>query len=168
MNCPRQRRGPSGPRIEQLLVGVYSCLWTSHRVQRKKTRIRRTTTMAPSSLRLSPSPLHYVWRRNILAASSRRTVLSSIRFQSTDVSQGANNTLPWSEYLAIRRGKRKWEMVSLIIRSYARDNVTKILFLFQALTIPCVLAGLAGGAAYFGSMELDATKPIMVREFLFI
>ena len=34
----------------------------------------------------------------------------------------------------------------------------------QALTIPCVLGGLAGGAAYFGSMELDATKPIMVRE----
>jgi len=29
--------------------------------------------------------------------------------------------------------------------------------------VPCVLAGLAGGAAYFGSMELDATKPIMVR-----
>ena len=28
--------------------------------------------------------------------------------------------------------------------------------------MPCVLAGLAGGAAYFGSMELDATKPIMV------
>ena len=36
------------------------------------------------------------------------------------------------------------------------------------MTIPCVLAGLAGGAAYFGSMELDATKPIMVRDFLFI
>ena len=34
----------------------------------------------------------------------------------------------------------------------------------QALTIPCVVAGLAGGAAYFGAMELDATKPIMVRE----
>ena len=32
----------------------------------------------------------------------------------------------------------------------------------QAVTGPCVLAGLAGGAAYFGSMELDATKPIMV------
>jgi import inner membrane translocase subunit TIM23 len=28
-----------------------------------------------------------------------------------------------------------------------------------------VLAGLAGGAAYFGSIELDATKPIMVRKF---
>ena len=109
-----------------------------------------------------------MWRRNILAASSRRTVLSSIRFQSVDVSQGAKNTLPWSEYLAIRRGKRKWEMVSLLIWSNARDNVTRILFLFQALTIPCVLAGLAGGAAYFGSMELDATKPIMVRGLLFI
>jgi len=97
--------------------------------------------MASSSLQLSPPALHYVWRRNVLAASSRRTVLSSIRFRSTEgVSQGAKNTLPWSEYLAIRRGKRKWEM---------------------ALTIPCVLAGLAGGAAYFGSMELDATKPIM-------
>lgn len=96
--------------------------------------------MTSSSLRFSPSALHYAWRRNILAASSRRTVLSPIRFQSTGASQGAENSLPWSEYLAIRRGKRKWEM---------------------ALTIPCVLAGLAGGAAYFGSMELDATKPIM-------
>jgi len=124
--------------------------------------------MATSSLWLSPSASHNVWRRNIFVASSRRTILSSIRFQSTDVSQGAKNTLPWSEYLAIRRGKRKWEMVSLIFWSYARDNVTRILFLLQALTIPCVLAGLAGGAAYFGSMELDATKPIMVREFLFI
>lgn len=38
----------------------------------------------------------------------------------------------------------------------------------QALTIPCVLAGLAGGAAYFGSMELDATKPVMVREAFLI
>jgi import inner membrane translocase subunit TIM23 len=123
--------------------------------------------MASSSLPLSPSPLRYAWRRNIIATSSRRTVLSSIRFQSTDVSQGAKNTLPWSEYLSIRRGKRKWEMVSLIFRIYSRDNMTMISFLFQALTIPCVLAGLAGGAAYFGSMELDATKPIMVREFLF-
>jgi import inner membrane translocase subunit TIM23 len=124
--------------------------------------------MASSSLRLSPPASCYVWRRNVLAASSRRTVLSSIRLQSTDVSQGAKNTLPWSEYLAIRRGKRKWEMVSLIIWSHARDDVIRILFLLQALTIPCVLAGLAGGAAYFGSMELDASKPIMVREFLFI
>jgi len=32
----------------------------------------------------------------------------------------------------------------------------------QALTVPCMLAGLAGGGAYFGSLEIDATKPIMV------
>lgn len=87
-------------------MGVY---YQATNVQRKK---RRTTTMAPPSLRLSPSALHYAWQKNVLAASSRRTVISSIRFQSTDVSQGAKNTLPWSEYLSIRRGKRKWEMVS--------------------------------------------------------
>ncbi|KAI0005907.1 mitochondrial import protein Pam17 [Russula compacta] len=96
--------------------------------------------MATSYFRSSSLPLHCVSWRNIRATSSRRNVLSSIRLKSTDVSQAAKDTLPWSEYLAIRRGKRKWEMV---------------------LTIPCVVAGLAGGAAYFGSMELDATKPIM-------
>jgi len=96
--------------------------------------------MVTSSLRPSPFTLHCVSRRNLLPTASRRNVLISIRLKSTDVSQAAKDTLPWSDYLAIRRGKRKWEM---------------------ALTIPCVLAGLAGGAAYFGSMELDATKPIM-------
>jgi len=96
--------------------------------------------MVSSSLPPSSLAFHCLLRRNILAVGSRRNVLSSIRLKSTNVSQGGQNTLPWSEYLAIRRGKRKWEM---------------------AMTIPCVLAGLAGGAAYFGSMELDATKPIM-------
>ncbi|KAH9997590.1 mitochondrial import protein Pam17-domain-containing protein [Russula vinacea] len=103
--------------------------------------------MASPSLRLSPLALHCVSRRGVLAVNSRRNVLLSIRLKSTNASQSGQNTLPWSEYLAIRRGKRKWEM---------------------ALTIPCVLAGLAGGAAYFGSMELDATKPIMVREYFFV
>jgi hypothetical protein len=71
--------------------------------------------MAPSSLRLSPLTFHCMSRRSILAFSSRKNVLSSIRLKSTDVSQGTQNSLPWSEYLAIRRGKRKWEMVSFII-----------------------------------------------------
>jgi len=96
--------------------------------------------MVTSSLRPSPFALHCVSRRSLLATASRRNASISIRLKSTDVSQVAKDTLPWSDYLAIRKGKRKWEM---------------------ALTIPCVLAGLAGGAAYFGSMELDATKPIM-------
>jgi len=97
-------------------------------------------TMTTSSLQVSPLAFHCMSRRSILPTVSRKNLLSSIRPKSTDVSQVAKDTLPWSEYLAIRRAKRKWEM---------------------ALTIPCVLAGLAGGAAYFGSMELDATKPIM-------
>ena len=32
----------------------------------------------------------------------------------------------------------------------------------QAVTIPSSLLGLVGGVAYFGSLETDATKPIMV------
>ena len=28
------------------------------------------------------------------------------------------------------------------------------------MTVPCVLAGLVGGASYFGSLEMDPTKPI--------
>jgi len=70
--------------------------------------------MATPSLRPSPLALHGVSRRNILAITSRRNLLLSIRFKSTNVSQAAKDTLPWSEYLAIRRAKRKWEMVSLL------------------------------------------------------
>ncbi|KAH9981424.1 mitochondrial import protein Pam17-domain-containing protein [Lactifluus volemus] len=90
--------------------------------------------MATCSFRNPPAALHCLSQRTtILAKNVPRYVPPSIRLKSTD-------SLPWSEYLAIRRSKRKWEI---------------------ALTVPCVLAGLAGGAAYFGSMELDATKPIM-------
>ncbi|KAF8077644.1 mitochondrial import protein Pam17 [Lyophyllum atratum] len=49
-------------------------------------------------------------------------------------------TLTWPEYLAIRGGKRKWQ---------------------TAITIPCALLGFFGGAAYFGGLETDPTKPIM-------
>jgi len=127
--------------------------------------------MVTSSLRPSPFVLHCVSRRNPLATASRRNVLISIRLKSTDVSQVAKDTLPWSDYLAIRKGKRKWEMVRhyLLISTFGSwflrlRDWNFVSFSPQALTIPCVLAGLAGGAAYFGSMELDATKPIMVRE----
>ncbi|RDB22177.1 Presequence translocated-associated motor subunit PAM17, mitochondrial [Hypsizygus marmoreus] len=48
--------------------------------------------------------------------------------------------LTWPEYLEIRGGKRKWQI---------------------AATIPCALLGFFGGAAYFGSLETDPTKPIM-------
>ena len=33
----------------------------------------------------------------------------------------------------------------------------------KVATIPCIILGFGSGAAYFGSLETDATKPIMVR-----
>ncbi|KAG8217791.1 mitochondrial import protein Pam17 [Butyriboletus roseoflavus] len=54
--------------------------------------------------------------------------------------ESSKDAITWPEYLEIRRGKRRWE---------------------TALTIPSSLLGLVGGAAYFGSLETDATKPIM-------
>ncbi|CAL1705662.1 unnamed protein product [Somion occarium] len=54
-------------------------------------------------------------------------------------SQAEKESLPWSEYLAIRRRKRRWE---------------------TAVTIPLTIAGFAGGVMYFGSLEMDPTKPI--------
>lgn len=39
--------------------------------------------------------------------------------------------------------------------------------MFQAITIPCALLGFFGGAAYFGALETDPTKPIMVSHALY-
>ncbi|KDQ61065.1 hypothetical protein JAAARDRAFT_32058 [Jaapia argillacea MUCL 33604] len=62
-----------------------------------------------------------------------------IRHNST-IPQAAKENLSWPEYLAIRKGKRRWE---------------------TAVTIPCTLLAFGGGVLYFGSSEIDATKPIM-------
>ncbi|KZV65935.1 mitochondrial import protein Pam17 [Peniophora sp. CONT] len=72
-------------------------------------------------------------------AASRRTAVASSRFASTAANE-TPETLSWPDYLTIRKKKRKWEM---------------------AMTVPCVLAGLVGGASYFGSLEMDPTKPIL-------
>jgi hypothetical protein len=90
--------------------------------------------MVTSSLRPSPFTLHCVSWRNILSTASRRNVLISIRLKSTDVSQAAKDTLPWSDYLAIRRGKRKWEMVCHFFPSHLlflrlRDRILLFFFL---------------------------------------
>jgi hypothetical protein len=70
--------------------------------------------MVTSSLRPSPFTLHSVSRRSLLSTASRRNPLTSIRLKSSGVSQAAKgDTLPWSDYLTIRRGKRKWEMACL-------------------------------------------------------
>ncbi|KAH8827525.1 mitochondrial import protein Pam17-domain-containing protein [Flagelloscypha sp. PMI_526] len=48
-------------------------------------------------------------------------------------------TLNWPEYLAIRKKRRLWQTVA---------------------TVPAAVAGLMGGALYFGSLETDPTKMI--------
>ncbi|KDQ14553.1 hypothetical protein BOTBODRAFT_55402 [Botryobasidium botryosum FD-172 SS1] len=48
--------------------------------------------------------------------------------------------LSWPEYLAIRRGKRRWDL---------------------AAAIPMTALGLGLGLQYFGHLENDATSPIM-------
>lgn len=83
-----------------------------------------------------------------------------IRQNSTTVSESSKDTITWPEYLEIRRGKRRWETVDC---SHFPQNCYLLMLYFQALTIPSSLLGLVGGAAYFGSLETDATKPIMVR-----
>lgn len=37
----------------------------------------------------------------------------------------------------------------------------------QAVTVPCALLGLAGGAAYFGNLDTDPLKPIWVCTMIF-
>jgi hypothetical protein len=70
--------------------------------------------MATSSLR--PFSLtHCLSRRTILTNDVRRNVSPSIRFKSTDVWQASKDSLSWSEYLAIRRRKRRWEIVGLLL-----------------------------------------------------
>ncbi|TFK89431.1 mitochondrial import protein Pam17 [Polyporus arcularius HHB13444] len=59
----------------------------------------------------------------------------------------AEETLPWQEYLAIRKRKRRWE---------------------TALTIPTTIGGFMGGISYFGTMEMDPNKPIFNIDPMFV
>ncbi|KAG6900669.1 hypothetical protein C0993_005902 [Termitomyces sp. T159_Od127] len=76
---------------------------------------------------------------------ARSTVRSPLflRFKTTSAKKPAvegAKALTWPDYLAIRGSKRKWQL---------------------AVTIPCASLGFLGGAAYFGSLETDPTRPIM-------
>ncbi|KAI0957727.1 hypothetical protein AcW1_006026 [Taiwanofungus camphoratus] len=94
------------------------------------------------------------------SARSRAQIFSSVRAKSTkaakkngsaplpgaramnrtgNVTELEKETLPWADYLSIRKKKRRWE---------------------TAMTVPLTLAGFAGGLAYFGNLEMDPTKPI--------
>ncbi|EMD38237.1 hypothetical protein CERSUDRAFT_113396 [Gelatoporia subvermispora B] len=64
---------------------------------------------------------------------------TTARAKQETVTKLEQETLPWAEYLAIRKAKRRWETV---------------------MTIPFTIGGLMGGIAFFGSLEVDPTKPI--------
>ncbi|KAI0636458.1 Pam17-domain-containing protein [Trametes polyzona] len=64
---------------------------------------------------------------------------SSTSTSSSQPTQSEKETLPWQEYLTIRKRKRRWE---------------------TALTIPTTAAGFFAGISYFGTLEMDPTKPI--------
>ncbi|CDO70004.1 hypothetical protein BN946_scf184354.g6 [Trametes cinnabarina] len=61
--------------------------------------------------------------------------------------QTEKETLPWGEYLAIRKRKRRWE---------------------TALTIPTTIGGFFAGLSYFGNLEMDPTKPIFNIDPMFV
>ncbi|TRM64393.1 mitochondrial import protein Pam17-domain-containing protein [Schizophyllum amplum] len=55
--------------------------------------------------------------------------------------------LGWAEYFKIRRSRRLWQNI---------------------MTVPTSLAGLIGGAMYFGSLDTDPLKPVMgIDPFMF-
>ncbi|KAG2052881.1 mitochondrial import protein Pam17 [Suillus hirtellus] len=94
-------------------------------------------------------PLARVSRHEVRLVPSRicrRAVLNIRHNSTTAVSEAEQQNLSWSKYLEIRKSKRKWE---------------------TAVTIPACILGLVGGLAYFGSLESDATKPIMGIDPLF-
>ncbi|KAI0351519.1 Pam17-domain-containing protein [Trametes cingulata] len=110
--------------------------------------------MRPFARAVTPS-----CRREVLCASRARSQLviarrlksskaakteasqsaSTASKSSTQPSQVEKETLPWQEYLAIRKRKRRWE---------------------TAVTIPATVAGFVAGFSYFANMEMDPTKPI--------
>jgi len=85
-------------------------------------------------------------RLSVPKTPCRRSVSSSASSAAaTPVRQ--SRTLTWPDYLAIRGQKRKWEM---------------------AATIPAIFLGFGAGAAYFGSRDIDATKPIFGFDPLYV
>ncbi|TFY64969.1 hypothetical protein EVJ58_g2277 [Rhodofomes roseus] len=55
------------------------------------------------------------------------------------VTEIQQETLPWADYLAIRKEKRRWE---------------------TAMSVPFIIGGFTGGIMYFGNQDVDPTKLI--------
>ncbi|PSR75379.1 hypothetical protein PHLCEN_2v9137 [Hermanssonia centrifuga] len=64
---------------------------------------------------------------------------TTLRLKTGAPTEVEKEMLPWSEYLDIRKSKRRWE---------------------TAFTIPLTFAGFCTGVMIFGNLETDPTKPI--------
>ncbi|KZT69838.1 mitochondrial import protein Pam17 [Daedalea quercina L-15889] len=73
------------------------------------------------------------------AAAESTPGAQALRSGTGKVTEAEQESLPWADYLAIRKRKRRWE---------------------TAMTIPFTIAGFAGGVMYFGNLDMDPTKPI--------
>ncbi|KAF8315203.1 mitochondrial import protein Pam17 [Clavulina sp. PMI_390] len=90
--------------------------------------------------RVLPSTLH-----RALATSSATNASANPTTSATPSNAGP--LLPWSEYLAIRRGKRKWEI---------------------ATTIPTTITAFTTGFSYFGSLQPEPGTLIMGIEPIWV
>ncbi|KAI0076449.1 mitochondrial import protein Pam17 [Panus rudis PR-1116 ss-1] len=122
------------------------------------SRTCRPTLFTPSvSLRLASSRITVNARVSISSRfkstgtntqSQAQNALKNSAPKSTGVAAEAEpEYLPWAEYLAIRKRKRRWETV---------------------VTIPMTILGFVGGVSYFGSLEMDPTKPIFNIDPMFV
>ena len=99
--------------------------------------------------------------------NSSATKAKSMPAPSKAKPEAAVAELTWPKYLAIKRSKRTWQTVSqwptkvILNRVNSCDNL-------KAVAIPSSLAGLAGGALYFGNLDTDPTKLILVWTYFFL
>lgn len=92
----------------------------------------------------------------------------ALRSGTGKVTEIEQETLPWADYLAIRKKKRRWETVRLLCPRLMCSCLLVVALLFnvradKAMTIPFTAAGFIGGVMYFGNLDIDPTKPIFVR-----
>ncbi|KAI0748639.1 mitochondrial import protein Pam17-domain-containing protein [Daedaleopsis nitida] len=92
------------------------------------------------------SQLAQSWRTRLQTSAWRGKTTKAGKADAS-VSEIEKVTLPWQEYLAIRKRKRRWE---------------------TAVTIPATIGGFVGGFAYFGSLEMDPSKPIFNIDPMFV
>lgn len=96
--------------------------------------------------------------------SRAQSTVSKVEPVTAKVEPKPQASLTWPDYLAIRHSKRKWQMVRK--KKITRQGATNSIF--QAAMVPSALIGLFGGAAYFGTLDADPMKPILVFTFFII